>query len=157
MSFLFQWVYLLSLSLWLGSVVFFSFFTTPAAFSSLPREMTSAFLSGIFPSYYVLGYACSGGLLLGTIWESLKLQQLPWLRLFLILVMAGANLYAGLVLQPQLHQLKVQMQTLEEGSEIHTQTKAKFSTGHRFSVILNLIVLVAGLSLIGIVAFRLRI
>jgi len=137
--------------------VFFSFFTTPAVFSSLPKEMASVFLSTLFPRYYMLGYACSGGLIFSTAVESLLLRQVPWLRLFIILIMLGSNFYAGILLNPQLHDLKVQIQAVEEGSPIHTTLKTKFSQKHRLSLILNFVVLIAGLFLLGIVAFRLRI
>ena len=156
MSFLVQWTYLVSLALWLGGIVFFSFFTTPVVFSHLPKELASEFLAALFPRYYALGYTAGGLMLLASLLEAALLRQIPWIRLGVVVLMLGCTLYAGLVLRPQVHELKVQLRSVEEGTELGNHLKASFDQLHRFSVILNLIVLVGGLILIGIVALRLR-
>ncbi|MCB1214586.1 MAG: DUF4149 domain-containing protein [Deltaproteobacteria bacterium] len=156
MSFISQWIYILSLSLWVGGMVFFSFFTTPTAFSALPKEMASSFITQIFPRYYMLGYVCGGGLVLSTLTETFLLKKAPWIRIILLTIMVSSTLYAGLALRPQVHQTKIELQALEEGSQAHAKVKERFDKQHRLSVILNLISLVAGLFLIGILAFRLR-
>jgi uncharacterized membrane protein len=156
MSLLVQWFYLLALCIWVGGIIFFSFFTTPVLFSNLPKEMASQVIGAIFPRYYSLGYFCGGTLLVTTLLESLLIRHAPWVRLILILIMLGSTVYAGTVIRPKIHELKVEMKTTEENSEIGLNLKTRFDKLHRFSVILNLITLVGGLFLVGIVAFRLR-
>lgn len=156
MSFLTQWFYLLALSIWVGAIVFFSFFTTPTLFTQLPREMASQVITVIFPRYYALGYICGSILLLSSLMEAALLRHLPWIRLILVSLMLGSTLYAGLALRPQVHELKVQMKAVEEGTDLSLRLKKQFDGLHRLSVILNMVVLLGGLLLIGIVAFRLR-
>lgn len=156
MSFIIQWLYLLALVVWVGGIIFFSFFTTPAVFTHLPKEVGSQFLSAIFPNYYLWGYVAGGVLLLTTLAETFLAKGVPWIRLILILVMLGCTIVGGQILLPKIHQLKVQIHAMEETSPAAKPLQTKFSNLHRFSVLLNLIVLLAGLFLVGIVAFRLR-
>ncbi len=156
MAFLFQWIYLLSLSLWVGSIFFFSFVTTPALFSSLPRDITGSVLELLFPRYYQVGYGAGGLLLLSTFLESFFARQIPWIRLALVLLMLGCTCYAGLELRPKIHQLKVEMKSVDEETDLGKTLKARFGSLHGLSVVLNLIVLTGGLFLLGIVALRLR-
>ncbi|KAB2840199.1 DUF4149 domain-containing protein [bacterium] len=156
MSFLAQFLYLLGLVLWVGGIVFFSFFTTPTIFTQLPKDMASLVITAIFPKYYVLGYVAGGMMALGTLTEALLVKQLPLIRVILLALMLGCSVYAGTVVRPQVHDLKVQMKTVEEDSDLGKSLKVRFDGLHRRSVILNIVVLAGGLILIGIVAFRLR-
>lgn len=156
MSFLVQWFYQLALAVWVGSIVFYSFFTTPAIFAHLPREAAGELLSALFPRYYSLGYACGGTILFTTLLEAILVRHLPWVRLILVLIMLGSSVYAGAVVRPEVHALKIQMKTVEEGTDLAKSLKGSFDRQHRLSVILNLVVLMGGLFLLGIVAFRLR-
>jgi uncharacterized membrane protein len=156
MSFLLQWFYILALALWVGGMVFFSFLTTPVIFSTLPKEMAGQVLAALFPRYYQLGYLCGGILLAMTLIEALLVRHLPLIRLLFIGLMVGMTLYAGMALRPQIHDLKVEIRTVEEASPRGGELKKQFSRAHRLSVILNMIVLACGLFLVGILAFRLR-
>ena len=55
-----RYLHLLALVIWIGGVVFFSFFTAPALFSALPREMAGRATAAIFPRYYMMGGICGG-------------------------------------------------------------------------------------------------
>ena len=156
MSFIIQWCYVLSLAVWVGSMVFFSFVTTPTVFTSLPRELSGQLLAALFPRYYLLGYVCGGAMLLCTLLEAALVRQLPWLRVLLIVLMLGSSVYAGSSLRPQIHDLKIQMKTVEEGTAQSVKLKERFDGLHRLSVILNMACLAIGLALLGILAFRLR-
>lgn len=156
MSFLAQFLYLLGLVVWVGGIIFFSFFTTPILFSELPKEMASQVIAAIFPRYYLLGYVAGGMMAFGTLVEAALVKQLPLIRVILLALMLGCSIYAGTVVRPQVHDLKIQMKTVEEGTELGATLKARFAGQHRLSVVLNMVVLIAGLILVGIVAFRLR-
>ncbi len=156
MSFFVQWIYLLSLAIWVGAIVFFSFFTTPTIFANLPKEMAGELLSALFPRYYLVGYAAGTLLLTMTLVEALLVRHMPWIRFVIVAVMLSSTFYAGLVVRPQVHNLKIQLKAVEEGSELAIHLKSKFDGLHRLSVVLNMVVLVGGLLLVGLVAFRLR-
>lgn len=156
MSFLIQWFYILALALWVGGMVFFSFITTPVIFSQVPKEIGGQLLSALFPRYYLMGYVCGGVLLLMTLLEALWVRHLPLVRILLLSGMLGLTLYAGMNLRPKIHQLKIEMRSVEEESPRGVELKAKFSRAHRQSVILNMLVLTGGLFLMGILALRLR-
>ena len=156
MSTFIQFLYLLGLSLWVGGIVFFSFFTTPTVFTQLPKEMAGTFLSALFPKYYLLGYGSGTLMLIASLAEAALLRRWPWIRLAVLAVMLGASAYAGAVIRPRVHDLKIQMRAVEADSEVGKNLKAQFDAFHRRSVMLNVIVLLGGLLLIGIVAFRLR-
>lgn len=156
MSFLSQWIYLLALSLWVGAIVFFSFFTTPTLFTQLPREIAGQVVTTLFPRYYALGYFAGGAMLLTTCYEAIRFRQMPWIRLVLVLIMLGSSVYAGTVIRPKTHDLKIQMKTVEEGTELGNQLKAQFDSLHRHAVILNVVVLVGGVFLLAFVALRLQ-
>lgn len=156
MNFFISWIYLLSLSLWVGGMVFFSFFTTPVVFSNLPREAASQLLSALFPRYYQLGYVAGTLMLLSTLGAFLLSKNIYWLRLILVLVMLGCTVYAGTVIRPKVHQIKVEQKAVEEGSPLAKKLQQRFDTQHRLSVILNLIVMIAGLFLLGMIVFKLK-
>ena len=50
-----HFVYILSLVGWVGSIVFFSFFTAPVIFKLLDREKAGEVGGVNFPRYYFLG------------------------------------------------------------------------------------------------------
>lgn len=158
MSFLVQWIYQLSLSLWLGGMVFFSFIMTPALFGSpvVPKPMASELISGIFPRYYMLGYVCGGLLLLMTLIDAGLKRSLPLPRLLIVAAMLGITVYAGEVLLAKTHETKVTLRSLEEESPTRTELQTRFDGLHRQSVILNLVVMGLGAGLSAIVALRLR-
>ena len=68
----FNFIYLLSLVCWLGSIIFFSFFVVPVVFKTLDREKAGEIVGIIFPRYYKLGYVCGALILLSCMidWRS---------------------------------------------------------------------------------------
>ncbi len=157
LSWTLQFFYLLGLVVWVGGISFFSFFTTPMAFRYLPREIGSQFISHIFPNYYLMAYICGTILIFTSIGESILAKQVPWIRVALICLMLGSSVYAGRVILPKAHQLKVQLKALEESIQATHPIKKRFDTLHFRSVILNMAVLIMGIALIGILSWRLRI
>ena len=54
MQTLINYIYLLSLVCWLGSVIFFSFVAAPGIFKTLEREKAGEVIGVIFPRYYFI-------------------------------------------------------------------------------------------------------
>src|SRR5258706_11203367 len=55
-----KWFYLVALGLWVGSIVFFSFFIAPTVFKVLKPEDAARLQRALFPKYYLVGILCAG-------------------------------------------------------------------------------------------------
>lgn len=155
MTTLAKWLYLLSLALWLGSIVFFSFVVAPAVFRSLPRAEAGRVLGSIFPIYYGMGYACGGALLASALllFRTTRPRAASWgAAAVLAAFMLGATLYAGLVVQPRVRALR---SVLDE-TRGAPAAKEEFDRQHRLAVQLNVAVLCGGLIISALTAARLR-
>jgi hypothetical protein len=141
---LIHFIYILSLACWIGSIIFFSFFTAPVIFNLLEREKAGKVVGVIFPRYYFLGYVCAvmalSSLLIST-------QGIFSTKKILLLVMIIGWFYAGLVVSPKSKKLK----TLRESAssvEEKELFETKFKKNHSLVVKLNGVVLLAGLGLL---------
>ena len=95
-STLINFIYLLSLVCWIGSIIFFSFFVAPVVFKILEREKAGEVVGIIFPRYYMIGYV-SGVLVL----MALLLNGPAGLKWCAWGVMMVGTAYAGLVVNPK--------------------------------------------------------
>jgi len=152
MTALLRFIHLMTLGLWIGSVVFFSLVAAPGLFGALPRDLAGRAVSAIFPRYYAFGAACGltallSGLLLGV-------RQGAWGRLLvfellLLALMTGIVLYSGRVVLPQASEARAALAEAQ-GTPSLDAAQARFGALHRRSVLLNGTVL-----LLGVVAFAL--
>src|SRR5580700_1638162 len=53
-----KWFYLVTLAVWIGSIVFFSFVVAPTVFRTLKPEDAAALIRRIFSKYYLIGMIC---------------------------------------------------------------------------------------------------
>lgn len=141
----FNFIYLLSLVCWLGSIIFFSFFVAPVVFKTLDREKAGEIVGIIFPRYYKLGYVCGTLILLSFL--MIGGAGLKWCAWGIMVLGSGL---AGLVINPKAKKIKEQLKSSPE-NEILT-LEAKFKTLHSLSVKLNALVLFSGLWLLGLTA-----
>lgn len=156
MSALLRTAHLLALGIWVGSVVFFSFFTAPTLFGALPRDMAGRAVSAIFPRYYALGAACGAlgllsGLLLGA--RQPAFGRLLACELVLLGLMTGIVVYAGRVVLPQAAQARLALPAIE-GTPAYDGAKARFDSLHRRSVLLNGTVLLLGIASIALYSLQ---
>jgi len=129
-------IYLLALVCWLGSVIFFSFFTAPVVFTVLARPDAGKVVSVIFPRYYILGYVA--GTIAFIIAVYLLIQGTGvrqwWVASVLTLAIAlGCTFYAGIKIRPRVDAIR----SVSEEANPDPATKAEFDSLHRLSVILN--------------------
>lgn len=149
-----KWFYLAALAVWMGSIVFFSFFVAPNVFRALPTEEAGRVMATIFPQYYRLGYVCGVLLLLTSVvlWRTANSSAAGWVATStLAAVMLLLTLYAGLVVQPRAHALRPQL-----ADPTAVAAKAEFDTLHRRAVQANAAVLLGGLIVTGLTAASLR-
>ena len=129
-------IYLLALVCWLGSVIFFSFFTAPVVFTVLARPDAGKVVSVIFPRYYILGYV-AGGLAFIIAIYLLTASGGPrswWLASTLSIGVAlGCTIYAGIVVRPRVDSIR----SVSEEANPDPAIKAEFDNLHHLSVMLN--------------------
>ncbi len=144
----FDSVYVLALTAWVGSILFFSFGIAPLIFRVLDAESGARFVRALFPRYYLWG-AISGAVALPAYvagplcfpeFRGPRVGVQALLILGCILVM----LYGGNSLVPEINRAR------DEGPSGHD----RFVRLHRRSVRLNALILVVGLGLL--VAFASR-
>jgi len=154
MSAFLKWLYLITLVVWVGEVVFFSFVVAPSLFRTFPTEEAGRAVGAIFPTYYRLGYLC-GGLLLGTsaLLVGTATARAWWgVNTVLAAVMLAATLYAGVIIQPRATALRPQLHEASAPQAV----KDEFSSLHRLAVILNGVVLLCGVAVSVVTAASLR-
>ena len=147
-----HFVYILSLVCWIGSIVFFSFFTAPVIFKLLDREKAGEVVGVIFPKYYFLGYVCAVMTLLSLL---VSTQELFGPKQILLFIMIVGWFYAGLVVSPKSRNLKALRQSASSTEEKELY-EVKFKKVHSLAVKLNGTVLLAGLGLLWFSAIGLK-
>jgi putative copper export protein len=145
---LFDIVYLIALTAWVGGVLFFSFGVAPIIFKALGAEEGGKFVRALFPRYYAWGYTSGVVALAAGVLGPLSVPELRGPRVAvqaaLIIVSCLVMLYCGNSLTPSINAAR------DAGSE----GSRTFERLHRLSVCLNALVLVVGLGLL--VAFATR-
>jgi hypothetical protein len=146
-STLINFIYLLSLVCWIGSIIFFSFFVAPVVFKILEREKAGEVVGIIFPRYYMIGYV-SGVLVL----MALLLNGPSGLKWCAWGVMMVGTAYAGLIVNPKAKTLKEQLKYSPEAEK--STLEVRFKALHSLSVKLNGAVLFSGLWLLWLSAAK---
>ena len=141
-------LHLFALVFWIGSIVFFSFFTAPAVFKTLERPLAGELIGVLFPRYYGIGYVASvvilATLLLGA--SAFSPVKLTCIGLMMACTFAG-----GLVVHPRARALKEQIESAPSERE-QKPLQERFRKLHSVSVQLNATVLLAGLVLLWFTA-----
>lgn len=138
----------LFVTVWLGSIIFFSFVLTPTLFKQLSKEVTSKVLDVIFPKYYLLGIICATGALITQLLGWVKVSgtyPLFFARTAVLIGMALFTFYAATVVHPEAHRLKTEMRSVSSEGEVPKEVRKAFKKSHRMAVLLNLGVLILGL------------
>ena len=149
-------VELMALAIWIGSIVFFSFVVAPSLSSALPQEMFGRAVGAVFPRYYMVGGACAAAALLSgaALWlGSGRRGWMPIAEMTLLVLMAGATTWAGLVVLPEARGARERLYAAAAGPEQEAARRA-FDAVHRRSVMLNGGTLLMGLAALALLAQR---
>ncbi|MDO8461812.1 MAG: DUF4149 domain-containing protein [Deltaproteobacteria bacterium] len=144
---LFNFLHLLSLVLWIGTVLFFSGVLTPTLFKSLPRDEASKIVGLLFPLYFKVGLLAGSVALISLIVHSIRVHSFPIARLLVLAIMIGLTVHNVLVVYPRAHTLKEELATTTEET-LKPMLQEEFAHAHRYSVTLNGLVLILGLLLL---------
>ena len=138
-------VYLVAIACWLGGIVFFSFFTAPIVFSRLPVAEAGKVINGIFPLYYILGYATGATALALTVYfaKAGASRSLWVVTAILLAISLATTVYAGMIVRPKTAAIR----SVVEEANPDPIRKAEFDSLHHLSVRLN-----GGVLLINLVA-----
>ena len=144
----FDVVYLLALTAWVGSVLFFSFGVAPVIFRVLGAEAGGRFVRALFPRYYTWGATCGAVALPAIVCAPMAYPELRGplvgIQALLVLIATLVMLYCGNALTPAINAAR-------DSGEAGRQ---RFDRLHRRSVQLNGLVLVIGLGLLILFALR---
>jgi len=150
-----KFLHLMSLVVWIGGIIFFSFIAAPGIFKMLPRETAGDVVGDIFPKYWLMGYICSITALITIIILSFLERTYHWNRIGLLVVMVGITFYSGLVVGASAKDIKAQIRTVEDQSRKEA-LGAEFRSRHKISTILNSTILILGVVVIFFTARSLK-
>jgi len=137
---------LAAIAVWLGAVVFFSFFVAPTLFRTLAPAEAGKSVRAIFPKYYLLGIIC-GSLLCalhiarGFLWYWGGMIK-PSIVLFFLLTLLGIYLRQSLT------------PAVNSARDAGPESKPRFDKLHKRSVRLNGIILLCLLFHLSWMAMR---
>src|SRR3989338_1334116 len=114
---LIKFLHLLSLVVWIGGIIFFSFIAAPSIFKVLPRETAGDVVGDIFPKYWLMGYICSISALTTIMMLSYLERAYPWVRIGLLVFMTGIVFYSGLVVGANARDVKAQIRIIEDKAQ----------------------------------------
>jgi uncharacterized membrane protein len=153
-----RFIYLLSITLWIGGIAFFSFMAAPSIFHVLPREEAGKVVADIFPKYYWQGIICGAIALLTSVVLGMRERwnMLLIVRTIMIGVMLIGVLYSIAILQPKIQTVKAQITSFESLSPTDP-LRLEFGRLHRHSFSVNAAVLLLGVVVVFIAAFTMKV
>jgi uncharacterized membrane protein len=140
-----KFIHLMSIVVWLGMLIFFTFIAAPAIFRELPKETAGQVVGRIFPKYWLTGYVASVISLATLVAASFMGQAWPGWRLLVLVVMAVISFYSGLVVGKKARSIKAR---IKQGSDDKEALGRDFKKVHALSAVLNLTVIALGLVLV---------
>ncbi len=147
-----HFIHLLSVVVWIGSIIFFSFIAAPAIFKMLPRETAGDVVGKIFPQYYKIGSFCGVFAIASLLFLSEGSPPDNW-RLVALGLMTLLTFFSAFRIGPKVRRLKADLRAAEEGTD-REEKQQQFSRLHGFSMILNMIVLLVGLIFLGLTSLK---
>ena len=150
-----KFVHLMSLVVWVGGIIFFSFLGAPSIFKILDRELAGDVVGDIFPKYWMMGYICSP-IALGTLIFLAKTSATSaGIRIILLSVMLVAMFYSGFGIGAKAKKIKTEMRATEDVAQKELMRK-HFGKIHGISMMVNLTILLLGIAVIFITAYHIK-
>lgn len=151
-----NFIHLLSLVIWIGMLIFFTFFVAPVIFKTLPRETAGVVIGALFRNYWSLGCLASAASLLTLIAIYSIKGGAPAARLYLIGFMTVLTYYLGLVDGPRARRIKAEIRSIADEKRLDELNRG-FGRVHARSSALNLAVLLCGIAAVFLTALELRV
>ncbi len=150
MTMLLNYLHQLATGLLVGKVVFLSFMVAPILAQTLDAEAFGKTVRRLFPAYYLLGMGSAVMALVSL----MGLTLIPGAGYVILLSMAlwagvlASETYSRFYLTPQSNAMRDQLKQQELHRAVDSALKKSWDRLHRRSVVLNSLVLLAGLILI---------
>lgn len=146
-------LYDLTLALWVGGMSLFTFIITPVIFKYLARDMARSIVGRLFPYYFLHNLALSGSALFLFLFDGgQSAERSGPISLVLLITALVTNLVTVTVIYPKMERLKADTRSFETTSSC-LSARNPFLRLHALSSILNLIVLMEGVTLIVVAHF----
>ncbi len=142
-------LYNLMLALWVGGIFIYTFLVTPVVFKSFGRDTASAIVDQLFPFYFPYILAIVGLTLGFFILSDWKRNARPRFALASLVIAALIALSVNFGLYPEIRRTKQEISSFET-TAVDLPARKQFRTLHGISMILNLVLLVDGITLIVI-------
>lgn len=144
----FAFAELLLLSIWLGSMFFFSFMVPPTAFGVLPtRHLAGQVVASTLSKTELIGLIC-GALILLIQLATRKMRGASAARLGLVIVMIAAMAISHFWVSSTLMELRASMGGIIDDVAQTDPLRVQFNSLHRYSVTLMMAAMVSGLALL---------
>jgi len=148
-----KWCYLVTLAVWIGSIIFFSFVVAPTVFKVLKPEDAARLQRALFPRYYLVGMLCAaiGIICVGILLADRAFGKWPGILSLLLLAAAGAtDLWLRQTVVPHMAELREQRASATQPDEA---LESEWKTLHRLSVQLNVAVLLVLSALVFLLVY----
>lgn len=151
----FRFLLLISMAVWVGMLIFFTFFITPSIFKVLPRELAGDLVGALFPKYWMIGYAAGVLSLLSIIAISLIEKTFPTAVLSLVALMTALTFYSGLVVGARAMTMSAEIRSIQDPVK-KEEMRAGFKKVHAKSAAINLAIMAGGVTVIFFISRNLR-
>jgi uncharacterized membrane protein len=152
-----KWFYLVTLAVWIGSIVFFSFAVAPTVFKTLKPEDAAALIRKIFSKYYLIGIACAavGIVCVGLLLADRAFGKWPAILSLLLLAGMGAtDFWLRQAVMPHMNELRDRRAVITaSGQEPDTAVEQEWKALHQLSVRMNAAVLLCALTLVFLIVY----
>jgi len=147
-----QFLEILGLSIWLGSIIFFSFAVAPSAFASLPtHQLAGLVVTSTISKVELLGIVIGPALLIvliATRMRSEKIYSLTAVRAALLATMTATAAVSRFFITPAMVTLRNEMRDGIDNVSATDPMKVQFDSLHHYSVGLMSVALFAGLAVL---------
>jgi len=153
-----RFIFIITISFWIGSMFFFAVITAQTIFSALPAELAGRVISAFFDKYYPLQYIF--GLILTSVSlfflvkEGASYQSIWFKRLVLVIGMLVITLFSGTYIRSSAKNAKEVMKNSTQTSYRYVQANNKFRSSHRNSVAANGLVFLLGIVILLDISYR---
>ena len=152
MSTILRFLEFLSLGTWVGSILFLSFVVAPGAFATLgSRELAGAMVDMALARLHMLGLMAGFLYLLSRVALAKSLSALASRPALLVVAMLALTLVSQYAVSPRMAQLRAEMGSVDAVPREHPP-RVEFHRLHRVSVLLEVVVLLAGLAALYLTA-----
>ncbi len=146
-AFFSRFIVTLSAAILVGKVVYFNFFVSPVLNKILETQTRIKVTGALFPRYYYLGIAC--GVIIALAGMQLELQFQRWIATGTGLLVVAIDATCRFYFLPRLNSLKSVIEQLPEDERKGSREQQEWKKLQKFALRLNIVVLIAGLILIG--------